>query len=176
MANGYAAWVNNDCGSSFAEFMGFEPPKLEEQRDGARMLCRYVKNGVKGEWCHNKTTAYKSYQAAKKTKRSAITQLRAELRAQVKSLSAEELDLLRRVTGRHRRGQPRDYYSTNFHYTDAQGPAYELAMTLVGKELMGVRNLEDNRRYFEVTPKGCRMIGVPESIIEEYRYSTGWYE
>jgi hypothetical protein len=175
LRNGYADWVNSDCGSGFAEFMGFTPPKLEEQKIDGRVVCRYVKDQVKGDWCANKTRAYTSYREVRKARRTAITKLRAEMREQAKSLTPAEVDLLQRVTGARGPKRIRDY-ATNFYTTPAQGPEFDFAMTLVEKGLMGVGTREDARRYFEVTPKGCRMVGVPESIIEDYRYSTGWYE
>jgi hypothetical protein len=174
MSNGYAAWLNNDCGSSFAEFMGFEPPKLEHTYDGSKR-CRYVKNGVQGEWCPNKTTAYKSYQVAKKAKRAAITKIRVELREQAKSLTADELNLLQRITGADKKRWQHEYCFTNFHKTASSGPEYDFAMTLVAKNLMGVRNSEETHCYFEVTPKGCRMVGVPERVIDDCRFAR-WYE
>lgn len=175
LRNGYADWVNSDCGSGFAEFMGFTPPKLEEQKIDGAMACRYVKGPVKGDWCANKTRAYISYKEVRTARRTAITQLRAEMRLQAKNLNPAEVDLLQRVTGARGPKRIRDY-SLNFYSADAQGPEFDFAMTLVEKGLMGAGTLEDGRRYFEVTPKGCRMVGVPESIIEDYRYSTGWYE
>lgn len=167
----YGGWMNEDYGMSFMEYLGVQVPKREYKRQtGGPTLYRFVKGSLVGDWHLTLKAAKASYKALIKAKHDKAREERAALKILAKDLSAEDIECLRGAIGVSKRRRPSEWLENNIFLTGHEGSEFEAATRLEALGLMENAGPFKEGLFFQVTPDGCRFLGVPESRINDHHF------
>lgn len=171
----YAAfrYETDDCGSvkEYLEYSGIELPKLETRgtrREGYEY--QYRRGLVAGEWHSTRKAAKASYKQALKANRQQSLVERAHWQAIGNSLNDSDYQVLRKAVGGYSAKRPQDWLGNNAFTTAMEGPDFEVATRLLGLGLMEDCGDWNGGKFFQVSPNGCRAIGIPEGRINKAHF------
>lgn len=164
---------HDDCCTvrEFLECSGVELPQVKvigSYREG--WLYQYSRPFAEGEWLSTRKAAKASYKAVLKAKRDKAEVERKEWQALGRTINEPDYLNLRKAVGARSVKRPWDWLELNIFRTPLEGPEYESATRLVELGLMEDRGPFKDGQFFQVTPNGCRALGIPEGRINNTRF------
>lgn len=170
----YAAfrYDTDDCGSvkEYLEYSGIELPKLHTRGTiGKDFMYQYTRTLVAGEWCATRKDAKASYKQALKAARIRAMQEREHWQNIGRSINDCDYQIMRKAVGGYY-GKPGQWLENNAFTTPMEGSEFDAASRLVSLGLVDDCGEWNGGKFYQVSPNGCRALGIPEGRINNARF------